>query len=259
MIKVNEEVVEITRFPDGTPSFKFDPDFSKLSYSVIEWNYENNEEMMIVFFLAKHLKTIFKVVGLSMPYIPCARQDRTKNQEDVFFLKYFADFINSLEFSFVSVRDPHSSVSEALFNNLCVQSAEVFIKETIDRCDPNIIFYPDEGAMKRYSSMAPMEYAFGVKRRDWATGKIEGLDVIGDAEAIKGKNILIVDDICSKGGTFYHSAKKLKEMGAANIYLYITHCENTILEGELLDSGLIEKVYTTRSIFTKEHEKIVIL
>jgi ribose-phosphate pyrophosphokinase len=63
----------------------------------------------------------------------------------------------------------------------------------------------------------------------------------------------------SRGGTFFHSAKKLKEMGAAEIYLYITHCENTILEGEVLTSGLVEKVYTTKSIFTKKHEKIEVL
>ena len=72
-------------------------------------------------------------------------------------------------------------------------------------------------------------------------------------------NILIIDDICSKGGTFYHSAKRLKEAGAANIYLYITHCENTIHEGELLNSDLIKHIYTTDSILTKTHEKITIL
>ena len=48
-------------------------------------------------------------------------------------------------------------------------------------------------------------------------------------------------------------------MGAGDIYLYITHCENTILNGDILDSGLIEKVYTTESIFTKEHEKIYVI
>ena len=104
--------------------------------------------------------------------------------------------------------------------------------------------------------MATMEYAFGIKQRDWETGQILGLDVAGSVDKIKDSRILIVDDICSRGGTFYHSAKKLKELGAKEIYLYITHCENTILEGELLTSGLIEKVYTTNSIFTKEHEKI---
>jgi ribose-phosphate pyrophosphokinase len=110
--------------------------------------------------------------------------------------------------------------------------------------------------MKRYSDMAQMEYAFGIKKRNWETGKIEGLDVAGCVDKINGSNILIVDDICSRGGTFYHSAKKLKELGANKIYLYVTHCENTILDGDLLTSGLIEKVYTTNSIFTKEHQKI---
>jgi ribose-phosphate pyrophosphokinase len=101
-----------------------------------------------------------------------------------------------------------------------------------------------------------MPYTFGMKKRDWETGKILGLDVIGDASLIKDKNILIVDDICSRGGTFYHSAKRLKELGANKIYLFVTHCENTILEGELLTSDLVEKVYTTNSIFTREHERI---
>ena len=118
------------------------------------------------------------------------------------------------------------------------------------------MFYPDEGAGKRYSGMIPLPYAFGIKKRDWATGQIQGLDVAGDVDNISGKNILIVDDICSRGGTFYHSAKKLKELGAKNIYLYISHCENSIFDGEVLTSGLITKVFTTDSILTRTHENI---
>ena len=86
-----------------------------------------------------------------------------------------------------------------------------------------------------------------MKKRDWKTGNILGLDII-NAEAIKGKNVLIVDDICSRGGTFYHSAKALKEAGAARISLYVTHLEKTVLDGELFTSGLIEAIYTTDSI-----------
>jgi ribose-phosphate pyrophosphokinase len=123
-----------------------------------------------------------------------------------------------------------------------------------------MIFYPDEGAMKRYSATTPMEYAFGVKRRDWSSGKIKGLDVMGDVKRFVGKDVLIIDDICSKGGTFYQSATKLKELGVNNIYLYVTHCENTIFEGELLEEeDLIEHIYTTESIFTGESEKIHII
>ena len=118
------------------------------------------------------------------------------------------------------------------------------------------MFYPDEGAMKRYSAMFDAPYAFGIKKRDWATGEIRGLEVSGQKELVAGSTILIVDDICSRGGTFYHSAKALKELGSGKIYLYISHCENTILEGEILKDNFIERVYTTNSIFTKTNEKV---
>ena len=100
--------------------------------------------------------------------------------------------------------------------------------------------------------------AFGVKKRDWNTGKITGLDVHG---GLPGSpfNVLIIDDISSYGGTFLYSGKRLKELGADKIYLYITHCENSILEGELINSSLIERIYTTKSIYTGKHPLIEII
>ena len=173
--------------------------------------------------------------------------------------------INWLGFETVTVLDPHSSVSEALIDHLVVQTPQNIVNQVIkilpqnDNVAPLMMFYPDEGAMKRYSNMFAIPYAFGIKKRDWSSGAIKGLDVSGMTDKIAGSRVLIVDDISSRGGTFYHSAKKLKELGATEIYLYISHCENTILDGEVLTSGLIDRVYTTNSIFTKEHEKIEVL
>lgn len=258
MIKLNGQVIETNYFPDGTSLIKH-----KITHDVykngakIEWFFENNDELITLIYLTKHLRENgVKDIYLNLPYIPNARQDRVKNVEDVFTLKYFADIINYLNFNSVQVMDAHSYVGLALIDRVIPCTPDAYINKTIEDCNPNILFFPDEGSMKRYSNMAQMEYAFGIKKRNWETGKIEGLDVAGCVDNINGSRILIVDDICSRGGTFYHSAKKLKELGAKEIYLYVTHCENTILDGELLTSELIEKVYTTNSIFTKEHEKI---
>ena len=264
MIKLNQEKINIGYFPDGTLLLKqsVPVDFPEERSATIQWLFENNEELVILIYLVKHLKSheITKI-HLNLPYIPNARQDRVKGDEDVFTLKYFAETINDLSFASVTVLDPHSYVAEALIDRIIVQSPKPLVEKVIGSLDSTCLtmFYPDEGAMKRYSNMFELPYAFGIKKRDWKTGKIQGLTVSGMTEMIKDKDILIVDDICSRGGTFYHSAKCLKELGAKNIYLYVTHCENTILEGELLQSGLIEKVYTTDSIFTKEHEKIVVI
>ena len=115
-----------------------------------------------------------------------------------------------------------------------------------------VAFYPDEGSMKRYSGMINMPYAFGIKKRDWETGKIQGLDII-NGDLVKGKNVLIIDDICSRGGTFLHSAKALKEAGANRIFLYVTHAEKTMVEGEMYNNpDLVERIYTTDSIFNIE-------
>lgn len=259
MIKYNGKIVEQNHFPDGTLLIKQEPTENQVEfcYDEIHWFFESNEELVTLIYLTKHLHANgVKDIILNMPYIPNARQDRVKNSDDVFTLKYFAEIINYLNFHIVYTLDPHSSVSEALIDNIAVQTPKFYIETAMRKCNPDLLFFPDEGAMKRYSSMANKEYAFGIKKRDWTTGKIEGLDVAGSVDKIKDSRILIVDDICSRGGTFYHSAKKLKELGAKEIYLYVTHCENTILDGELLTSCLIEKVYTTNSIFTKEHEKI---
>lgn len=258
MIKLEKEVIKTGKFPDGTLLLK--QKAPKQKEVTITWLFENNEEMVTLLFLVKHLRTQgMEKIHLKMPYIPNGRQDRVKTKEDVFTLKYFAEFINGLEFASVAVLDPHSYVSEALIDRIQTESPEKYVQKVVERLKgdtPLLMFYPDEGSMKRYSGMFAVPYAFGMKKRDWATGEIQGLEAAGEIQRISGSRVLIVDDICSRGGTFYYSAKKLKELGAKEVYLYVSHCENTILEGELLASGLVEKVFTTNSIFTEENERI---
>ena len=164
-------------------------------------------------------------------------------------------------FDKVIVRDAHSNVSLALLNNVVPEPIDRHIKElAASLLEPgkDIVFFPDEGSCKRYADLVGFACAFGIKKRDWTTGKILGLDVFGDVPD-HSFDALIIDDISSYGGTFLHAAKKLKVLGANKIYLYITHCENSILNGELINSGLLEKIYTTRSIFTGQHPLIEII
>lgn len=263
MIRINKNDVCVNKFPDGTLLLKEKIPGEcgeKKQKAVITWLFENNEELVTLIYLAGHLRAHgITELALEMPYIPNARQDRVKTEEDVFTLKYFAQVINWLAFASVTVLDPHSSVSEALIDRIRVKTPEAFVRKAIDRIggvENLTMFYPDEGACKRYSGMFRLPYAFGIKNRDWETGDIKDLAVSGMTDCIRDRKVLIMDDISSRGGTFYFSAKKLKELGAKEIYLYISHCENTILEGEVLTSGLIKKVFTTNSIFTKKDERI---
>lgn len=266
MIKINGMVIEQNHFPDGTLLTKYKHDHN-FPYAKIQWKYENDSELFTLICLVKHLREHFLVedISLFMHYLPHARQDRVKKVEDIFTLKYFCEIINSLNFTKVQILDAHSNVSLALLDRVeeiqpwsYIDKARFEIYKTLDKQEELIHCYPDAGAFKRYSADLNIPFIYGNKQRDWATGAILGLEFSGPAK-LTGANVLIIDDICSRGGTFYHAAKKLKEAGAANIYLYVTHCENTIHKGELLNSDLIKHIYTTDSILTKEHEKITII
>jgi ribose-phosphate pyrophosphokinase len=256
MIKVNDVLIEQNSFPDSTLLVKFDPHANEYNYQGrfdIDWLYESDAELFTIICLKRHIDEhcANARVVLNMPYLPHARMDRVKNANDVFTLKYFCEVINSLNFYGVMVLDAHSNVGPALLNNLTDMSAGPYIATAINKSKADVLFFPDEGAMKRYSWITAEPYAFGLKDRDWATGQIKGLTLV-NGDAVKGKDVLIVDDICSRGGTFYHSAKALKAAGANKIYLYVSHCEKTIFKGDLFEDGLIEKIYTSESILPAE-------
>ena len=255
-IVLNTQNINPTMFPDGTKLLKFDANFGE--NFTITWLYDNDEELFQLIALTKHLKNKGCKVWLNLPYVPNARMDRVKNKEEVFTLKAFAETINWLGFEEVRISNPHSTVSEALFDRVyvdfnCVyQDVKRILQTSLSKID--VIFFPDEGACKRYSDLlAPLglPVAFGIKKRDWKTGKILGIDIAGYDE-LKGKNILMVDDICAYGGTFYYSACALKDKGANEISCYVTHLENSVMDkekGKLIQGDLIKTIYATNSIF----------
>ena len=257
--------VKVDAFSAGETKFEL-PDDRRAHYHGIHWHYENDGEMFVIMCLVNEMPALKEY--LYMPYFPHARMDRTKSAKDVFTLKWFCKWLNSLEFDFIEVRDPHSDVCVALLDNVYVHPIDDKIEDAITRiCWENTeqgknltdytenefaLFYPDQGAYKRYNhgKVGNFYYhsTYGNKDREWGTNQIKSLTIANPAE-VKDKDILIVDDICSYGGTFYRAATALKEAGARKVYLYITHCENAIWGGKLPDSGLIEKVFTTNSIY----------
>ena len=261
MIKLNDNVIEQGRFPDGTLALNVHSSLmdDMMFEQVITWLYDGDDEMFTIMSLVDMLKRNgHSRYILHMPYLPNARMDRIKSNNENFSLKVFANWLNGLGFYRVIVENVHSNVSNALIDNMIDMLPEDDIN-AISRYNYDVIFFPDEGACKRYKDMdvikeSGLPIAFGIKNRDWKTGEILGLDVVG--ADVKGKKVLIIDDICSKGFTFYYAGQKLRDLGASDVKLYITHCEDNIQNGEILKTDVISKVYTTDSICHIEDKKI---
>jgi ribose-phosphate pyrophosphokinase len=154
----------------------------------------------------------------------------------------------------VIVLEPHSDVTcavldRALADNQTGWMLNEVVEEVGFRKDMDYLFFPDAGAQKRYGNVTGFQQIVGYKKRDFATGKITSLDVVGLKESLDGLTVIIVDDLCSYGGTFMMSGNKLKELGADKVYLIVAHAEEAIFKGDLLLSNSpIDKVFTTNTI-----------
>lgn len=263
MIKVNDIVVEPTTFPDGTYLINFRASAEKFNYTIeIDWRYEGEHELSLLFFIAKHLRNQYTKVNiiLKMLYVPNARMDRTYDSSEVFTLKYFCDFINSLNFDNVIVMDVHSNVTTALLNHISERPL-IELRKLANKYKN--IYFPDEGARKRYGNLLDLSNKYiytGSKRRNWSTGVIECLDITHSHKSEDRSPILMIDDICSYGGTFFYSADKLRDLGFNSVDAYCTHAEPVV---NLPDSkiqfafqkGLINKLYTTDTLLQVTYSK----
>lgn len=253
MIKVNGILVEHQSFPDGTAHVVAPVPENQWTHVSFTWLYESDAELFVLQCLVDKYENFPQT--LIMPYVPHARMDRVKNASDVFTLKTFCKMINAMNFVQVAILDPHSDVTPALLDRVAVIDPTSWVQEVINNKhienfpDDIVYFYPDAGAAKRYSTDAV--YTYGVKKRNWETGQIESL-VIAEPEVVKGKNVVIIDDICSYGGTFSRAAAALKAAGAEKIYLFVTHCEDNIFKGTIFSDGNIDAVITTNSLIHTE-------
>lgn len=283
MILLNGFTVEFKQFPNGETYADCSPRMINNITNKIYFKFENDTDifhlMCVKDFVDNH--SYLTPCHLIMPYIPYSRMDR-QEEERLFTLKSFAKIINSMGFDTVIVSEPHSEVSPALIDRIIVKnkSTELAIlammnvlglkgtswMDDIPYSDEDFTFrgllrkakeagiylvYPDAGAEKRYSKQIKYDKVLTCnKHRDFNTGNIDSIILNGAEQAQDCKIAIIVDDLCSKGGTFIGTAielrKNLPEL--EQIILCVTHCENTIYEGQVLSGIEIDKVYTTNSI-----------
>lgn len=260
MISVNGNEVEISLFPNGElklAPIKFSREDTQIV--VVTMKYENCQDLNTLMFVKSYLDDVYPELPtvLEMLYIPYERMDRqTDNQ--MFTAKYFGKFINSLNFDKVLVLDPHSEVIMAVLDKTVRYNLKQMVDDIIERYEIDYLFFPDNGAKKKYREvLAPLSKPsfFGDKHRDLDTGKITDYNIFENPN-IKDKNILIVDDLCVKGFTTLFAAKKLKELGAAKVYFYCSHCEPAIFKGELLTTDYVDRIFTTDSLISDDHKKI---
>lgn len=164
-----------------------------------------------------------------IPYFGYARQDRKNKARDPISAKLVADLLTTAGADRVLTMDLHATQIQGFFNipvdNLMGSSVlipHIAGKFGVGR-DDLVIVSPDLGSVTRarkFTEKLDLPLAIIDKRRPKANVS-EVMNIIGD---VRGKKVMIVDDLIDTAGTLVHAANALIEKGGATeIYACATH------------------------------------
>ncbi len=250
--------IQYTRllFPDKQPHIKFDMQtvngINRQEKIRLITRIASSEDLLLAMFCKNVLDYLeFEKVELVISYLLCARMDRVMLSGEPFSLKTVAGIINLAGFSKVSIFDPHSEVSTALIDHAYAIPNHHFVQDVLNnylKQHPGVnycIVSPDAGALKKIHHLAHFlgtdQVVECMKERDLKTGTLSHFNTM--ATNLGGKTCFIVDDICDGGGTFAGTATMLKEKGAAEVNLIVSH--GIFSKGVQISN--IDHIYTTDS------------
>ena len=192
-----------------------------------------------------------KNITAVIPYFGYARQDRKVVPRTSISAKLVSNLITKAGADRVVTVDLHAGQIQGFFdipvdNLFTTPLFARHIKKKIK--SKNIICVaPDVGGVERSRALGRIlnvGLAIVDKRRP-KPGQSQVMNVIGD---VKGKTCIIVDDIIDSGGTIVNAAKALKQRGAKDVYVYISH---GVLSGDAVKSiknSPIKKLVITDTI-----------
>ena len=191
-----------------------------------------------------------------IPYYGYARSDKKDRPRVPIAAKLVSNLIATAGAHRVLTMDLHAAQIQGFFDIPVdhLYAAPVFIGHYQQNPMPNLtVVAPDTGGAERaraYAKRLNAELALCDKRREKAN-VAEVMNVVGD---VRGRNCLVVDDMCDTGGSLTKVAKALKSAGAESIHACFTHA---VLSGhacEQLAKSDIEQVVTTNTIPFNGHK-----
>ena len=240
MIKINGIKIIPTKFPDETSQVWNLETIPR--EAVISWYFEKEEEFLHLAQL-KYLLDRYEIKSeLYIDFLPYARQDKQGTNYTTFALYPFSNLLNSLNFNKITILDPHSPVATGLIKNSLSILPTIMVDHWIKQTNTDLIVYPDLGAFQKYSIHYNMDSVACDKKRNQLTGNIETIIIKGD---VTNKTVMIVDDICDGGATFTKLTPMLKEKGAKEVNLFVTHGLFTKGLDVLFQSG-INRIFSKR-------------
>ncbi len=206
-----------------------------------------------------------KVIGL-IPYFGYARQDIQHRTGECVSANVIIRFFESIGFGKIYTIDIHDEATEGVFSipfknlsSLSLIAGEVkkYLNNSIGSTK---VVSPDQGGVERARNFGGFFYGNG----DFSLGVIEkkrnlnglhqskALDLYGD---VKGKIVILVDDILTSGGTLINAINLCINRGATRVLAAVVHHDFSESAPKKMQESKLEKLFTTNTIYLRPEQR----
>ncbi|MEK7517325.1 MAG: ribose-phosphate pyrophosphokinase [Patescibacteria group bacterium] len=253
--------MEVFIFPDGERRIRIIEKVVGVDTVLVQsTSSPTDENYMELFLTVDGLKRSgAKSVTAVVPYFGYQRQDHAFREGEAVSAKVIAKILETVRITKLIAVDFHSIKIKELFNIPVVHlsSVPLFAKVILEKgWDKNsTLISPDMGGIRRIKLVSEMlgnmPFAVIEKNRDLSTGSISADKIQGEVK----KNIIIVDDMISSGGTIAIAAELLKRRGAENIIVFATHPVFSKEAPKILENSFVKSVYVADTIFIPKEKR----
>jgi ribose-phosphate pyrophosphokinase len=252
-----ESVVE---FSDGEFEPSFDETVRGAEVYIIQSTMPPSDNLMELLLMIDAAKraSAHNIIAV-MPYFGYARQDKKGKPRVPIAAKLVANLLSAAGVDRIITMDLHADQIQGFFEVPVdhLYSSTLFIPYIKSLNLPNLIIAsPDMGGSKRantYAKFLNSEVVICYKHRESAN-VISKMMVIGD---VKGKDVVIIDDMVDTAGTLTKAADLMMEQGATSVRAICTHGVLSANAYQRLDdSKLVELVITNTIPKTHKSSKV---
>ena len=239
-------------FPDGETFVKIEENVRGEEVFVVQpTSPPTNHNLMELFIMMDALRRASAArITVVLPFYGYARQDRKDQPRVPITAKLVANLLVAAGANRILTVDLHAQQIQGFFDIPVdhLYAAPVMYEYLKKKKLPDLVVVsPDIGGLKMahaYSQTLEAGLAIVAKRRTSAT-EVESMAVIGD---IKGKNVLLVDDLTETAGTLTSAATLLKKKGANKILACVSHAILNEVGIQRLRKSVIDELITTDTV-----------
>ena len=251
----------VTKFSDGEFAVSYEESIRGRDVFLVQSTFPNSDNLMELLLMIDAAKRASaRHIIAVIPYFGWARQDRKDKPRVSIGAKLVADLLSVAGIDRLITMDLHADQIQGFFNvpvdHLYGSLVEVPYVENLHLSDL-VIATPDVGGAKRARLFAkklnaPLVLCNKVRLQ---ANVVDSIQIIGD---VKGKDVVIVDDMVDTAGTITRAADEMMKAGAKSVRAVASHCVMSDPASDRVQQSALEEMVFTDSIpYAQKCPKVV--